>query len=346
MKIWWLCLAMALVCGGCKKSATAPKGSASEEESTKLADDGSPVTLTVKWPVGNRYTERMEMNGDTETTMPQMPKPMLQKVQLSQEYSITVLTERTNGGRELELEFESTEIDVTMNGKPVLNLDTKAEAGGGEVSNPVAAGFRQVIGARIKCLLDASNHVEKVEGFKEFVAKASAGGNPQSRAMMQNMFSEDYFQQMVDFARGLPRQPVKPGDSWPWQTDLTVPVLGVMKMDLNYTFTGWEQREKRKCAAIDFTGTMASKAGASAVPMGMTMKVESGKISGKTWFDPELGTPVETSFNQDLVIHMTVPAPRAQRTNAASQPAASQNLTNHTKQKIVIKLVDVVSAAK
>lgn len=341
MKIWCLCLALALACGGCKKSATAPK-----DESTKLAKDTSPVMLTVKWPVGNRYTERMEMNGDTETTMPQMPKPMQQKVQVIQEYSITVLGERPKGGRELELEFESTEIDVTMNGKPVLNLDTQGEAGGGEVSNPIASSFRQVIGARIKFLLDASNHVEKVEGYKEFVAKATAGGNPQSRAIMQNMFSEDYFQQMVDFARGLPRQPVNVGESWPLQTDLNVPVLGVMKMDLTYTFKGWEPREKRRCAAIDFTGTMTSKSSSNAAPMGMTSKVESGQISGKTWFDPELGNPVETLINQDLVIHMTVPAPRAQRTNVASQAAASQNLTNRSKQKIVIKLADVVSAAK
>ena len=347
MKVVWMVLCVALGCAmGCKKSEPGGKSSSSGEGSSEstVTDDGAAISLKVKWPVGNRYAERLEMNGDTETFMPMSPKPMAQKVSLNQEYSITVLGERPKGGRELELEFESTEIDVTVNGKPVVNLDTKAEAGPAE-SNPALSGFRQVIGAKIKFLLDESNQVEKVEGMKEFTAKASAGSNPQSRAMMQSMFSEDYFKQMVDFQRGFPAKPVKAGESWPVKTELNLATLGVMSLDLTYTLKGWEQREKRKCAAIDFNGTMTSKG--SPATGGMSMKIESGKMSGRTWFDPELGHPVETAMNQDLVIHMTVPVPRPRTTNApAAQTPATQSITNNTKQKVVIKLADVVSAAK
>ena len=346
MKIVYLWLAVLIASVGCKKSDPAAKTGAggSGEESTATADDGAPVTLQVKWPVGSRYGQRMEVNGDTETFMAQSPKPMSQKMQLSQDYTISVLGERPGGGRELELEFEGVEMNVIMNGKSVLDLDTKAEAGGGEVSNPVASGFRQVVGAKIKYLLDASNNVEKVEGFKDFISKASAGSNPQGRAVMQSMFNEEYFKQMVDFGRGLPRKPVKVGESWPLQMDLTVPVLGAMKLDLNYTLKGWAQREKRRCAAIDFAGSMIAKGGTNPSAMGMTMSIESGKLSGTTWFDPELGHPVETMINQDMVLHMSVPNPRGARTNVSAQMPASQNITNNTKQKVVIKLVDVVSA--
>jgi hypothetical protein len=348
MRILCLFVALVLAAIGCKKSDTAPKstsGGASSEAS--LADDGAPVTLRAKWPVGNRYTQRMEVDGNTETHMPMSPKPMLQKIDVNQEYSVTVLGERPKGGRELELEFESAEVDVTMNGKPVVNLDTKAEAGPAE-SNPAIAGFRQVIGAKIKFQLDESNRVEKVEGIKEFSAKASTGTNPQGRAAMQSMFNEDYFKQMVDFQRSLPPNPVKKGDSWPLKTELNVPVLGAMNIDVTYTFSGWEEREKRKCAIIDFAGTMSSKGGAAAAPaQGMNMKLESGKLSGKTWFDSELGHPVETSIDQDMVLHMTMPMPRNRaNTNAAAQAPTSQSITNNTKQKVVIKLVEVVSAGK
>jgi hypothetical protein len=334
-------LLLALV--SCKKSET-PKsvsGEGSSEEA--IPDDGSPVTLRVKWPLGNRYTQRMEVTGDTETFVPQMPKPMLQRLNLNQDYGITVLGERAKGGRELELEVESTEIDVTMDGKPVVNLDTRAEAGPTETANPMIAAFRQIVGAKIKFVLNESNHVEKVEGVKEFAAKATSAGNPQGRAAMQSMFTEDYFKQMVDFQRGLPAKAVKVGDSWPLKTDLAMPI-GAVTLDINYTLKGWENREKRKCAAIDFTGTMSSKGGSNTGPAGMSMNIQSGKLSGKEWFDPELGSMIETVIHQDMVLHMSMPMGRA-RTNAAGA-GGSRSITNNTKQKITIKLVEVVSAAK
>lgn len=296
--------------------------------------------LKVKWPVGNRYVQRMEVNGDTETRLPQMPKPMMQKVNLNQEYSVTVVADR-----ELELEFDSTEMDVTMNGKSVVSMDSKAEAGAAE-ANPTVAGFRQIVGAKIKFLLDQSNRVEKMEGAKEFLAKASGSSNPQARAAMQGTFNDEYFKQMVDFQRGLPPNPVKSGDSWPVKTELAVPVLGQLNLDMNYTLAGWEQREKRTCAAIDFVGTMTSKgdAGQGGGPPGMSMRIESGKMTGKTWFDPELGHPVETLVNQDMVLHMSMPKPA--NAKGGNQPGAGQTITNNVKQKIVIKLVEVASAGK
>jgi hypothetical protein len=76
------------------------------------------------------------------------------------------------------------------------------------------------------------------------------------------------------------------------------------------------------------------------------MKVESGKFTGKTWFDPDLGSTVETTVHQDMVLHMSMPVARRRDTNAAAQAPAMQSITNNTKQNVVIKLVDVVSAAK
>ncbi|HKQ38303.1 MAG TPA: DUF6263 family protein, partial [Verrucomicrobiae bacterium] len=334
--------ALAVVCAGCKKSETTSKtGShdSSETLSESAANEGA-VTLRVKWPVGNRYTHRMEVNGDTETHVPQMPKPMHQKMNLNQEYNINVVAERPQGGRELELEYESAEIDVTMNGKPVVNLDTKAEASPVESSNPTLASFRQIVGAKIKFLLDASNRVEKVEGVPEFSAKATAGANPQGRAAMQSMFSEDYFKQMVDSQRSLPPKPVKVGDSWPMRTDIAMAAFGTMHIDMDYTFKGWEQHDKRKCAALDFAGTISATGNTNANQPGMSMQIEAGKMGGRTWFDPDLGAIVESSFDQDLLIYISVPG------RASKEGAAMQTITNNTKQKVVIKLVDVVSAAK
>ena len=346
---WIVFCAAALICAGCKKSPTAPKTASSESSGTAsetaTTDAGQTVTLRAKWPVGNRYTQRMEVNGDTETHLPQMPKPMQQKISLNQEYSVTVVAERPSGGRELELEYESAEVDVTMDGKPVVNLDTKAEASPLESSNPSLASFRQIIGAKIKFLLDASNRVEKVEGVPEFSAKATAGANPQGRAAMQSMFSEDYFKQIVDAQRSLPPKPVKVGDSWPIKNEMAMPSFGTMIIDVNYTLKGWEDHNKRKCAAIDFVGTLTAKGETNGTQQAqaMSMKIDSGKIAGRTWFDPDLGTTVESAFDQDLLILINMPRGRPSKDGS---PPAMQAITNNTKQKVVIKLVDVVSAAK
>lgn len=347
MKLAGFLLAIIVTLAGCKKSESSKSASSGDEPAEQAsAGDGAPVTLRVKWPVGSRYSQRMEVNGDTETRMPQSPKPMQQKISLNQEYNITVLAQRPNGGRELELEVESAEIDVTMNGKPVVNLDTKAEAGPAEANAGLAA-FRQIIGTKIKFLIDASNQVEKVEGVQAFAARAMAGSNPQGRAAMQSMFSEDYFKQMVDTQRALPPGPVKVGESWPYKDIIAIPSFGAMTLDLTYTLKGWEQRQNRKCAAIDFSGSMISTPATNAAQTAMSMKMESGRISGRTWFDPELGNTVETALDQDLVMHITVPVPRPRATNAsAAQLPATQTITNNTKQKVVIKLVDLVTAAK
>ena len=80
-RLWVVLCVAAVVCAGCKKSGTTAKSSGQESASeSAIADDGQTVTLQAKWPVGNRYAQRMEVNGDTETHVPQMPKPMQQKL--------------------------------------------------------------------------------------------------------------------------------------------------------------------------------------------------------------------------------------------------------------------------
>src|SRR3954465_11505968 len=111
MRICIFITALLFICAGCKKSG-APQPASRADSSASPANVNEPVTLKAKWPVGNRYTQRMEVVGDSETRMPQMPKPIAQKVNLNQEYSVTVLGQQPKSGPELEMEFESTEMDV------------------------------------------------------------------------------------------------------------------------------------------------------------------------------------------------------------------------------------------
>jgi hypothetical protein len=357
--LFFIALLCALIAplAGCKKKAAdaasdsdanAPGESASPgapgdaAKPRKPAQRGGPVELKIKWPVGARYVQRLDMAQNSETRMAMAPKPIKQETTMGQEFALTVLAERPGGGREVEMEFMDMEMMSAMGDKVVLNFDSKGETGA-EAQNPMAATFRKMIGMRIKFLLDASHKVEKVEGFQEFRAKMSGTSSPQAQAMMNSIFSEDYFKQMVRYADSLPPKPVSPGESWPVQTEIPMGPLGTMVMDLTYTYTGMEEREKRQCAALVFGGTMKSKPGQAAGTLGSAMNITDGKTKGTTWFDPALGMAVETAMSQNMTMEMNLPGLPNASTNRAP---AGMKMTNVLSQKINFKLVEVGTAAK
>ncbi len=343
-KILILAISTALGVGltGCSKSDPARSGASG----TPAASTG-PVELKLKWPPGNRYVQRMELLQDSTMSGAQMPKPMKQHVTMGQEYSLTALKARDGGGSEVELEFLAAEMEVSMGERVVMNFDSKGEAGADEAQNPIASTFRKMIGSKLKYLFNASNRVEKIEGIQEFTDQMTRTAPPQARAIFQSMFNEDYLKQLVDLGQGLPAQPVKPGDKWPVNSEVSMGPMGTLLTAMDYTFKGWEQHEKHNCAVLDFTGTVKSKDGAGSSLMGMTMVLDNGTVSGKGWFDPELGMIVDAAINEVMTMRMTVPTQGPRRTNAAAAgPAPTQTITNRMDQKINLKLVEFTPGGK
>src|SRR6267142_1779909 len=120
-------VAVGLPIPGCKKSEDSKTTATASGDTVSKTDDR--VELKLKWPVGNRYIQRMDIVQSSEMTVPQAPQPVKQ--------------------------------DVTMGGRSVMTFDSKGEAGD-ETRNPLAAMFRKMAGARILYLMDASNQVERV----------------------------------------------------------------------------------------------------------------------------------------------------------------------------------------
>src|SRR5438270_1007181 len=125
----FMVIALCLTFSGCKKSGEKASNSKSDS-ANKTSQAEEAIDLQPKWVVGNRYAERMEIVQRTELAMPQMPKPVQQEVTMGQDYSITVLNARPGGGtgKELELEFLSMEMEVSMGGRSVLAFDSKGES--------------------------------------------------------------------------------------------------------------------------------------------------------------------------------------------------------------------------
>jgi hypothetical protein len=333
-----LSLSTALGCvllTGCSKSNdSAPAANGASKPSAASASSGStaapagPVEMKLKWTAGKRYLQEMTMSQTSEITVPGTPAPMQQEMEMNQGFAVSALKTLPDGGTELEMKFTSEKMSNKVNGRDVMNFDSSEDASK-DGGNPAATIMRKIVGAHVKFLTDADGKIDKVEGFQEFIDSLTGGSQPQMKAMIQGMFNEESLKQFGSGSMGLPGKPVKVGDTWPFEKDITAGPLGKMNMKLKFKFAGWEQHADHNCVLLTYTGDMSSK-GAPA-PGAMTMNVQNGKVDGKTWFDPELGMMVENTGDQTMTINMTM---------------QGKKMTSKTKQKIGIKLVEIQDMPK
>jgi hypothetical protein len=323
-------LALSLSWVGCNKSGKL-------DTASKFTAPAGPVELKLKWPVGERVVQNIDMKINMEISMPNQPGSMKQDMNMGQKYALSVLKETAAGGREVELEFLSTRMTMAMGGKTMMDYDSTQKPSN-DRKDPLTTAFQKtfqnIIGSKIQYFLDASNHVERIEGVDALVSRLTTGGRGDPTAGIKSMFNEGYLKQMVGDSRYMPSKPVQPGDTWPVQLDISMGELGTMEMNYNFTFQSWEQHGKRNCARLEFQGTVKTKPDQNSKPAGMTMNIQDGTSSGIAWFDPELGIVIETTINQDIKMTMTMPMNQRGK-------AINQTMTNIMSQAITVKLDSV-----
>jgi len=85
--------------------------------------------------------------------------------------------------------------------------------------------------------------------------------------------------------------------------------MGTLTASNNMTLAQWEKRGLRLCARLEFDGTFHGKPAEKPNAIGMSMTIKDGTSSGVCWFDPELGTIIDSDVNQDMTMAITVPIP-------------------------------------
>ena len=217
-------MAGALLLFGCSKSKTAAtssenNGNGSETAAGSVASD-RPVDMKIKWTAGKKYPMRIELAQSTKTEVPNQPQPVVQEMKLTQGFDISALKELENGGRQLEMKFETETMDVSQGGPSVLSFDS-LQSPAQDANNPVAPVLRAMIGARLQYFTDANGKVERMEGVDELKKRIAATGQPQTQGTFQQMFSEDTLKRYGSFAEALPGHPVNLGDTWPFKEDVS-----------------------------------------------------------------------------------------------------------------------------
>ena len=318
-------VAVALGLSGCSKSKTGTTasgngGNGSDATMAPVASD-QPVDMRINWTVGRKYPMRMELDQTTKTDVPDQPQPVVQEVKISQGFDLSVLKALDNGGRQLELQFESQTMDVSQGGRSVLSFNSLQDSAQ-DTNNPVAPVLRAMIGVRVQYFTDANGKVERVEGTDALAKRFAASGNPQAQALVQQMFGEETLKRYGSFADAMPGHVIKVGDSWPLKEDVTT-AIGLVTVDLKYTFKNWEQHHNRNCAHVEAEGELSTKTTSTAT--GMIVEIKKGTISGEFWYDPVLGMIVDLNNDQDLALKITTRA---------------QTLTSKFNQNVRMALVD------
>jgi len=146
----------------------------------------------------------------------------------------------------------------------------------------------------------ADNEVVRMEGVDELEKRLSSGVPTNALAFSRIPFSEAYLKEMMNgLHQYLPRQAVRPGDTWPFQMDMAMSPLGTVTTDYTVTFQSWEQHWKRNCARLEIRSTVKPKPIESQM-RGISVSSFEGTGSGCGLVRPGTGMIIETTGNNDM----------------------------------------------
>ncbi|HWN96262.1 MAG TPA: DUF6263 family protein [Methylomirabilota bacterium] len=351
----WLVFALccAVLSNGCGKKGD--QAGAPKEPKISGSPSDPPVSLVPKWQAGQRYVMRMESAQTME--MPDFAagrgaqadgKTATVENNFAQEYSFSV-TNAPDGNQGLEMEILAIELQAGR-GNQMINYDSRntvAREGG-----PFADAFDQVVGGKLWCLVSPENKVLKVEGVDELFARAEApppaDAQPAGRraanrgaatGVLRGMYNEEVIKQMIEFSSGMPKT-LRIGESWTINREMPQPVVGTLLLSVTNTFRGWQEHDGKKCARVEFAGTISTKEGdAGDGGAGMaSVTIHDGVIKGHYWYSPDILIPVETSIEQNYTVNASGAG------NAGGRNAGNVSFTAPTKQNVSMRLLEVKSA--
>jgi hypothetical protein len=195
--------------------------------------------------------------------------------------------------------------------------------------------LRRVIGPKVYLQLNAAGTAGQVIRLGDWQrAVAGAGDQPVEQILLQQ-FNDGFFQQITDFGKALPAEPVRVGDNWSYRTEVPAGSLGHIVSDSTITLLDWEQRENQSFAVLESKGTLKGIPMAGAAN---SLSLESGSVTGSSWFDPVLGALMESEVTQAMRLRAEPPAPRGE-----SAPGV---FISEIGQKVTLKLVEVSNGGK
>lgn len=174
--------------------------------------------------------------------------------------------------------------------------------------NPLASFFKPLIGSSFTITLDPNTmKVIKVGGREEFVKKLT-DANPQMKALLSSILSEEQLKQMSEPAFTLvpdKGKKVKPGDTWERATTMKMGPIGSYQANYKYTYDGPEVKDGKTLQKISMKTTLNYTKPDAKEASGLPFKITDGKLetreaTGTIWFDNEAGRVADSTMDVKL----------------------------------------------
>ncbi|MGK7311847.1 MAG: DUF6263 family protein [Candidatus Longimicrobiales bacterium M2_2A_002] len=237
--------------------------------------------------------------------MGDMTQTQTQTMRLRQE----VLEVEPDGTADVRTTFVSHRMEADgPQGRQVYDSEDPDQATGPAMP---AATAGALIGASFDMKVTPDGRVQSVRGVEELMDRMMEplGELPpeeasQARAMLENTFGEDEMRSMLQQSLAtLPDGPVGRGDTWSGTFEMQLP-FATVRSEHTYVLEDVVDREGRRVALIDMTGTMSSVDADPNTPMAGMMSISSSDMTGTLEFDVDRGIVLDSHI--DSVMEMKV----------------------------------------
>lgn len=302
---------------GCSRKVSAFNAEPEPEISGSSSDPA--VELKCELKPGCRYAFHLETDNSYSSSKWKLGMGS-QATHFEADYGLSVTNETSKSHKQLDVEFLALVMQVFSGDDTRVYFDSENKAV--PMTGDFAEAMRNMLHTHFGAELSSRDTLVKVRGLDEAVTAATAKKNlRKADAWVRRLFTTSNVRHMVEL-NPLPDKSVRVGDTWHQTNDL----INGFVAEADYKFLGWQFHDERKCALIEFQGTIGPPKNSK----GKTT-VEDSNFYGRYWFDPEI------NMIADSVVHEQYTLSRGKGPDGEKLPMA---------QTISVKLDSVSTPSK